>query len=102
MDVKTANCPRCGGPVSFEEGREDTFCPHCGAQVFRDISKNKELEIKDKANKRKTLLILALILIIFVAIILWVIIMGENAIYDLEMIALAGGMVAVYVYIIKI
>jgi len=101
MDVKTANCPRCGGPVSFEEGREDTFCPHCGTQVFRDISKNKELENKDKANKRKMLLILIGILICVLMIVLYVIVAGEHAILMLELFAMNIVMLGFLAYSVK-
>lgn len=29
-------CPSCGAPIVFEEGKEDTFCSHCGCQLHRD------------------------------------------------------------------
>ena len=35
-EIKKMYCPSCGAPISFEEGREDTFCSHCGSQLHRD------------------------------------------------------------------
>ena len=34
--IEKMYCPNCGAPISFEEGREDTFCSHCGSQLHRD------------------------------------------------------------------
>lgn len=53
-------CPSCGAPISFEEGRDDTFCSHCGHQIFREDSQleeknrheEKKLYYKDRESKR--------------------------------------------------
>lgn len=34
--IQKMYCPSCGAPIVFEEGREDTFCSHCGCQLHRD------------------------------------------------------------------
>ena len=31
MSVEAIQCPKCGGPLSVEEGRDSTYCSHCGA-----------------------------------------------------------------------
>lgn len=61
-EIKKMFCPNCGGPVSFQPGREDTFCSHCGSQLyFKDDKlevKLKHEEIKmeyaDRSEERKT------------------------------------------------
>lgn len=35
-EIQKMFCPSCGAPIVFEEGREDTFCSHCGCQLHRD------------------------------------------------------------------
>ena len=53
-------CPSCGAPISFEEGREDTFCSHCGAQLHRDDENivrrmehiEKKMEYADRHEER--------------------------------------------------
>lgn len=35
-EIQKMYCPSCGAPIVFEEGREDTFCSHCGCQLHRD------------------------------------------------------------------
>ena len=49
-EIKKMFCPSCGGPVSFQPGREDTFCSHCGAQLY---FKDDMLEVKLKHEERK-------------------------------------------------
>ena len=44
-EIQKMFCPSCGGPVSFQPGREDTFCSHCGAQLYFQDDK---LEVKLK------------------------------------------------------
>ena len=43
--IQSMFCPSCGAPIAFEDGREDTFCSHCGCQLIRDDDK---IEIKMK------------------------------------------------------
>jgi len=31
MSVEAIQCPKCGGPLSVEEGRDSMYCSHCGA-----------------------------------------------------------------------
>ena len=31
MSVEAIQCPKCGGPLSVEEGRDSVYCSHCGA-----------------------------------------------------------------------
>lgn len=31
MPVEAIQCPKCGGPLSVEEGRDSVYCSHCGA-----------------------------------------------------------------------
>lgn len=53
-------CPSCGAPIVFEEGREDTFCSHCGAQLHRDDENvvrrmehiEKKMEYADRHEER--------------------------------------------------
>ena len=49
-EIKKMFCPSCGGPVSFQPGREDTFCSHCGAQLY---FKDDKLEVKLKHEEVK-------------------------------------------------
>ncbi len=49
-EIKKMYCPSCGAPVSFESGREDTFCSHCGSQLY---FKDDHLEVKLKHEERK-------------------------------------------------
>lgn len=35
-EIQKMFCPSCGAPIVFEEGKEDTFCSHCGCQLHRD------------------------------------------------------------------
>ena len=49
-EIKKMYCPSCGGPISFESGREDTFCSHCGSQLY---FKDDHLEVKLKHEERK-------------------------------------------------
>ena len=49
-EIKKMYCPSCGAPVSFEVGREDTFCSHCGSQLY---FKDDHLEVKLKHEERK-------------------------------------------------
>lgn len=49
-EIKKMFCPSCGGPVSFQPGREDTFCSHCGAQLYFQDDK---LEVKLKHEEVK-------------------------------------------------
>lgn len=43
--IEKVFCPSCGAPVKFLDGREDTFCTHCGHQLFREDT-NLELKFK--------------------------------------------------------
>ncbi len=49
-DIKKMYCPSCGAPVSFEPGREDTFCSSCGSQLY---FQDDHLEVKLKHEERK-------------------------------------------------
>ena len=49
-EIKKMYCPSCGAPVSFEAGREDTFCSSCGSQLY---FKDDHLEVKLKHEERK-------------------------------------------------
>lgn len=49
-EIKKMYCPSCGAPVSFESGREDTFCSHCGSQLY---FQDDHLEVKLKHEERK-------------------------------------------------
>ena len=31
MSIEAIQCPKCGGPLSVEEGRDSVYCSHCGA-----------------------------------------------------------------------
>jgi len=31
MSVEAIQCPKCGGPLTVEEGRDSVYCSHCGA-----------------------------------------------------------------------
>ncbi len=31
MSIEAIQCPKCGGPLSVEEGRDSMYCSHCGA-----------------------------------------------------------------------
>ena len=33
MSVESIQCPKCGGPLSVEEGRDSMYCSHCGASL---------------------------------------------------------------------
>lgn len=44
-------CPNCGAPITFQEGRDDTFCMHCGTQCFKEDS---QLEMKYKHEEKMT------------------------------------------------
>lgn len=50
-------CPSCGAPIIFEEGREDTFCSHCGCQLHRDdeniVRKMEHVERKLEHEEKK-------------------------------------------------
>lgn len=35
------NCDNCGSPIKFEPGRQSTFCPSCGTQVFKEGTYDK-------------------------------------------------------------
>lgn len=53
-EIKKMFCPSCGGPVSFQPGREDTFCSHCGAQLyFQDDKLEVKLKYEDKKDERR-------------------------------------------------
>lgn len=43
--IEKVFCPSCGAPVKFLEGRDDTFCIHCGHQLFKEDT-NLELKLK--------------------------------------------------------
>lgn len=49
-EIKKMYCPSCGAPVSFETGREDTFCSSCGSQLY---FQDDHLEVKLKHEERK-------------------------------------------------
>lgn len=49
-EIKKMFCPNCGGPVSFQPGREDAFCSHCGSQLYFEDDK---LEVKLKHEEVK-------------------------------------------------
>ena len=79
-------CPSCGAPISFEEGREDTFCSHCGSQLHRDddnvvrkmehteimaeyADRHEEREFQEKKateNRKEALISIAILLALFV------------------------------------
>lgn len=48
--IQKMYCPSCGAPVSFESGREDTFCSHCGSQLY---FKDEHLQVKLKHEEAK-------------------------------------------------
>lgn len=53
-EIKKMFCPSCGAPVSFEVGREDTFCSHCGSQLyFKDDHLEVKLKYADKHEERE-------------------------------------------------
>ena len=33
MSVEAIQCPKCGGPLSVEEGRDSMYCSHCGSSL---------------------------------------------------------------------
>lgn len=49
-EIKKMFCPSCGAPVSFEPGRENTFCSHCGSQLYFH---DDHLEVKLKYEEVK-------------------------------------------------
>lgn len=79
-------CPSCGAPISFEEGREDTFCSHCGTALHRDDDNvvrkmehiEKKMEYADRheervfqekkatENRKEALISIAILLVLFV------------------------------------
>ena len=49
-EIKKMYCPSCGAPISFQPGREDTFCSSCGSQLY---FKDDHLEVKLKHEEAK-------------------------------------------------
>lgn len=74
-------CPNCGAPITFQEGRDDTFCMHCGTQCFKEDS---QLEMKykheeamtDKAHKKDITDTTQALIFFIVTAILFIISMG--------------------------
>lgn len=78
-------CPSCGAPIAFEEGREDTFCSHCGSQLHRDddnvvrkmehteimaeyADRHEEREFQEKKvteNRKEALISIVILLVLF-------------------------------------
>lgn len=60
-EIQKMFCPSCGAPIVFEEGREDTFCSHCGCQLHRDDEnivrklehEEKRMEYADRHEERE-------------------------------------------------
>ena len=45
QELQKVYCPSCGAPIKFLEGRDDTFCTHCGHQIFKeDTMLEKKME----------------------------------------------------------
>lgn len=79
-------CPSCGAPIVFEEGKEDTFCSHCGTALHRDDGNvvrrmehiEKKMEYADRheervfqekkatENRKEALISIAILLVLFV------------------------------------
>ena len=74
--INAVVCPRCGAPIRFEEGRDETFCASCGCHIFADSEKSeKEIAHEDKTNELAVKLLFgfgafALIFFLFVAILM--------------------------------
>ena len=89
MEFKSTNCPNCNAQVNFEEDQDFVYCSHCGTQIYKDDpnkksftyrtiddariieanNKIKELEFRERAQKRKFTIILIAIAIGLAAII---------------------------------
>lgn len=73
-------CPSCGAPISFEDGRDDTFCSHCGHQIFKEDSqleeKNRHEEKKLKYKDREDARASRDIMMSFIAMIIMALIMA--------------------------
>jgi predicted amidophosphoribosyltransferase len=50
QNIQKVFCPSCGAPIQFLEGRDYTFCSHCGHQLFRE---DTQLDIKLKHEQVK-------------------------------------------------
>ena len=81
MELKSLNCPNCGGAVNIPEGVSRFFCTYCGSQIqiddgkiiidlnaninaninlnqqyrYTDVARLKELELQEKERERREL-----------------------------------------------
>ncbi len=73
MELKSLNCPNCGGSVNIPEGVSRFYCTYCGSQIqvddgkitidlnaninldhrYTDVARLKELELQEKEQKQK-------------------------------------------------
>ncbi len=62
MELKSLQCPNCGGVLDVEDGLDTFFCKYCGHKVIiSDLSaaaynartKSKEFEYKKEAKERE-------------------------------------------------
>ncbi len=86
MELKSFNCPNCGGSLEIEDGLDTFFCKYCGHQIMmtgqsdvaykakvqikamehrerildkRDAQKRYKMEAKQKEEKRAVLIVFA-------------------------------------------
>ena len=52
QNIQKVFCPSCGAPVTFLEGRDDTFCSSCGHQLFREDTQ-LETKLKHEENMER-------------------------------------------------
>ncbi len=86
MKITKAYCPNCGAPVVFKENRDDTFCQHCGTQVFRQDDqlemklhhkeKEMEYELKSDAINWKGMIIAFSVMFIFLIFMMLILALG--------------------------
>lgn len=82
-------CPKCGAQLDVKEGTKSCYCTYCGTkilindenvktvnihQTITDEAKIKEIEARDKSDKRNTLYLFGLVVFLFVAYIVFYII----------------------------
>ena len=73
MELKSLNCPNCGGSVNIPEGVSRFYCTYCGSQIqvddgkitidlnanitldhrYTDVARLKELDLQEQDRKRQ-------------------------------------------------
>lgn len=63
MKVESMNCPNCGAPLSFEDGKENTYCSSCGSLVNRDMTYEvRKIENQEKNDTKVVILAIAMVI----------------------------------------